>query len=81
VEKDIARLGALCDAMQLLEDDYLGGGGSRGSGRVRLENIRVEVRGGAPLGEREEIATAQNVGALRAQLGEIQKALRSKVGG
>jgi hypothetical protein len=46
-----------------------------------LENIRVEVRGGAPLGEREEIATAQNVGALRAQLGEIQKALRSKVGG
>jgi CRISPR-associated protein Csm3 len=81
VEKDIARLAALCDAMQLLEDDYLGGGGSRGSGRVGLENIRVEMRGGMPLGDREQLASPENVGALRAQLVDIQKALRSKVGG
>lgn len=81
VEKDIARLTALCEAMQLLEDDYLGGGGSRGSGRVRLEKIRVEMRGGAPLGGREQLAAADDVGALRAQLGEIQQVLRSKVGG
>jgi CRISPR-associated protein Csm3 len=49
-------LDILCDAdkelfarvvegLRLLEDDSLGGGGSRGSGRVRLSNLRLAWRG------------------------------------
>ncbi len=30
--------------LQLVEDDYLGSSGSRGSGRVRFENLRVSTR-------------------------------------
>jgi CRISPR-associated protein, Csm3 family len=32
------------EGMRLLEDDYLGGYGSRGSGKVRFENIEVILR-------------------------------------
>jgi CRISPR-associated protein Csm3 len=33
------------EALRLLEDDALGGGGSRGSGRVKLSNLRLTWRG------------------------------------
>ena len=33
------------EGLRLLEDDALGGGGSRGSGRVRLANLRLVWRG------------------------------------
>lgn len=42
---DYHRLKVVIDAMQLVEDDYLGGSGSRGSGKVRFRNIRVYARG------------------------------------
>lgn len=41
---ELKRLTTLFKAMQLLEDDYLGGLGSRGSGKIEFENIRVELR-------------------------------------
>lgn len=34
----------LVEALRLLEDDALGGGGSRGSGRVKLSNLRLTWR-------------------------------------
>jgi len=43
-EKDLLRLKKLFKAMQLLEDDYLGGSGSRGSGKIKFEKIAVECR-------------------------------------
>jgi len=30
--------------MRLLEDDYLGGYGSRGAGKIAFENLKVELR-------------------------------------
>jgi len=42
--RDIARLKTVVESLQLLEDDYLGGLGSRGSGKVRLENFKVKLR-------------------------------------
>lgn len=42
--RDIDRLKAVVNGLQLLEDDFLGGLGSRGSGKVRLANLRVSVR-------------------------------------
>ncbi len=43
-QKDLERLGVLLEAMQLVEDDYIGGLGSRGSGKVVFTNIRVSLR-------------------------------------
>ncbi|MBI3210477.1 MAG: type III-A CRISPR-associated RAMP protein Csm3 [Candidatus Solibacter usitatus] len=42
-DKELAA--TLCGGLRLLEDDSLGGGGSRGNGRVRLGDIRVAWRG------------------------------------
>jgi len=41
---DYARLKYVIDAMQLVEDDYLGGAGSRGSGKVKFTSIKVTAR-------------------------------------
>ncbi len=46
-KKDVQRLCTLVEGLQLLEDDYLGGLGSRGSGKVKLQDIIVTVRPGA----------------------------------
>lgn len=41
---DFARLKQVLDGLQLVEDDYLGGSGSRGSGKVCFKNIKVTAR-------------------------------------
>lgn len=46
LKSDLPLLGHLFTAMQLLEDDYLGGQGSRGSGKVRFEKITLVVKKG-----------------------------------
>jgi len=43
-EGDKALLARLIEGLRLLEDDSLGGGGSRGSGRVRLANLKLTWR-------------------------------------
>lgn len=44
-QKDLNRVRVIREAMQLLEDDYLGGLGSRGSGKIKFCNIKLEFRG------------------------------------
>ena len=43
-EGDIGILWRVIEAMQLLQDDYLGGLGARGSGKIEFKNIRVSCR-------------------------------------
>lgn len=43
-DDDRKKLKKVFEAMALLEDSYLGGGGSRGSGKIKFENIRVIER-------------------------------------
>lgn len=43
---DVALLGHLLTALQLVEDDYLGGQGSRGSGKVKFERLEVICKRG-----------------------------------
>jgi len=43
-EEDRDRLKLLFEGMRLLEDSYLGGGGTRGSGQVKFENINIEAK-------------------------------------
>lgn len=47
---DIARLATVIEAMQLLEDDYLGGLGSRGSGKIAFQNVTISTRNRADYG-------------------------------
>lgn len=42
--KDIVHLKLFFEGMRLLEDSYLGGGGTRGSGQVAFTNIKIEAR-------------------------------------
>src|SRR6476620_6322626 len=44
-EEDKALAARLFEGLRLLEDDALGGGGSRGSGRIRFANLRLTWRG------------------------------------
>ncbi len=43
--EDRGLVGRLVEGLRLLEDDALGGGGSRGSGRVRFANLKIVWRG------------------------------------
>lgn len=65
---DIPRLKYVLEGLQLVEDDYLGGSGSRGSGKIRLKNIKVTARSNA------DYATEQNFGDVYKTLQELLKA-------
>lgn len=43
-EGDDENISYLLDAMRLLEDNYLGGSGSRGFGQIKFENIKLTKR-------------------------------------
>lgn len=43
-EEDEENISYLLDAMKLLEDNYLGGSGSRGFGQIKFENIKLTKR-------------------------------------
>lgn len=44
-DEDKPLAAAVASALRMMEDDTLGGGGSRGNGRVRLSGVRVAWRG------------------------------------
>src|SRR4051794_12675677 len=46
-EEDAPLFARVVEGLRLLEDDALGGGGSRGSGRVRFANLKLTWRGKA----------------------------------
>jgi CRISPR-associated protein Csm3 len=43
-DDDDENISYLLDAMRLLEDNYLGGSGSRGFGQIKFENIKISKR-------------------------------------
>ncbi len=45
-EADVKRFAHVLTGLQLVEDDFLGGQGSRGTGKVRFENLKLMLRGG-----------------------------------
>jgi CRISPR-associated protein Csm3 len=71
--EDRALIGRLVESLRLLEDDSLGGGGSRGSGRVHFANLRLTWRGrdfyAAGAGE-AELAVGADSAALGARISE-----------
>ena len=68
-EEDKALAARLLEGLRLLEDDALGGGGSRGSGRVRFANLKLvwRSRGFYSSGGAEtELASAADLTAVQA---------------
>lgn len=70
-EQDIGRFAHVVEGMQLLEDDYLGGLGSRGSGKVAFTHISVSAK------SRDNYSEEQSIGDAYASLKELQEALPS----
>jgi CRISPR-associated protein Csm3 len=72
--EDAVLPGLLVQGLRLLEDDTLGGGGSRGSGRVRFADLKLTWRGRdyyASGAEEREIASGADLAGLRNKVGEI----------
>jgi CRISPR-associated protein Csm3 len=67
--EDRELLPRLVEGLRLLEDDSLGGGGSRGNGRVALSSLKLNWRGrsfyasGAP---EQELLTGSDLAAVQA---------------
>jgi CRISPR-associated protein Csm3 len=81
-EQDVDFLRVVVEGLQLLEDDYLGGQGARGSGKVSLHDIAVTARSkgdylGTPTTLGGPYAT---LGDLVAGLGTVQAGARTAFG-
>lgn len=67
------------EAMQLLEDDYLGGHGSRGSGKIAFRNLRLKLRHGAQYIEDAQPFMADDLPGLAAQKDVVLNWLKGKL--
>ena len=68
-EEDKPLFGRLVEGLRLMEDDTLGGGGSRGSGRIRFSGLRLNWRNKdfyARGGEQAELVSGVDLGGLQA---------------
>ena len=64
----------LIQGLRLLEDDALGGGGSRGNGRVSFDNLKLVWRGRdfyASGADEREVASGADLAGLRAKVEEV----------
>ncbi len=69
---DFDRLKIVVDALQLVEDDYLGGGGSRGSGKVCFGNIAISARCHEDYGRTIPYKTFSDVQQLSHSFGDLK---------
>lgn len=78
-EEDTVLPARVLEGLRLLEDDSLGGGGSRGNGRVRLADLKLSWRNRgfyASGGAEESLATAADLSGLQATVNESGFAAR-----
>lgn len=76
---DVARFGVLIDGMTFLEDDYLGGSGTRGSGKIAFADLKVRLKTADDYRNSRLIAKADTLAELLSKLDKIQAALQSAV--
>lgn len=62
---DFERLEHVLNALQLVEDDYLGGSGSRGSGKVKFSNVKITARTGKKYGTEHTFEDGQAFDAVQ----------------
>jgi CRISPR-associated protein Csm3 len=77
---DIARLVTVVEAMQLLEDDYLGGLGSRGGGKIVFQNLAISARSSTDYGKKVDWPQAvASVSDVLKQKDELLKWVRDTI--
>src|SRR5580700_7367547 len=72
--EDAVLPGLLAQGLRLLEDDALGGGGSRGNGRVSFDNLKLTWRGReyyASGADEREVASGADLAGLRTKVAEV----------
>ena len=72
-EEDAALFPRVLEGLRLLEDDSLGGGGSRGSGRVSFANLKLTWRGKnyyASGADEKEISSSPNLAGIQKAVNE-----------
>ncbi len=74
--QDIDWFATVLDGMALLEDDYLGGGGSRGSGKIEFHDLTVTLKSRARYREPHQLGTVATLPELSGALEEIQTLMR-----
>jgi CRISPR-associated protein Csm3 len=79
-DNDIQRLRILVEGLQLLDDDYLGGLGSRGSGKIRLSNIKAVLRSASDYGNARDVGAYADLAALAGGLPDLQAKVRAELG-
>ncbi|HXF69994.1 MAG TPA: type III-A CRISPR-associated RAMP protein Csm3, partial [Thermoflexus sp.] len=80
-KRDVERFRLVIEGLQLLEDDYLGGLGSRGSGKIQLREITVSVRRGDHYLEApEQIGKYKDLSDLIRDLDELLRRAKDKLG-
>ena len=76
--QDVARLEDVVQGMELLEDDYLGGSGSRGSGKVAFKSLVVRAKSREDYSKQRVLGTTYpTVAELRASLDSTMDELTS----
>ncbi|MEN3009711.1 MAG: type III-A CRISPR-associated RAMP protein Csm3, partial [Candidatus Bipolaricaulaceae bacterium] len=79
--RDVDLLGVLFQGLSLLEHDYLGGMGSRGSGKVKFENLKISLRAGRDYFTKPIlIAEVPETETLLARKDEILTKIRTHLG-
>ena len=78
-EADFDRFKSVIEALQLVEDDYLGGAGSRGSGKIRFSKLEVKGRAAEDYAELESFGTFENVQELLNAFEDLKGELMAKI--
>ncbi|MDX9992703.1 MAG: type III-A CRISPR-associated RAMP protein Csm3, partial [Anaerolineales bacterium] len=78
-QADYARLKTVIEAMQLVEDDYLGGAGSRGSGKIQFTNIEVTARNRGNYSKAEQFGKFESVQSLADDFDKLEEWLEANV--
>jgi CRISPR-associated protein Csm3 len=77
-KEDFTRFKVVVDAMQLVEDDYLGAAGSRGSGKIAYQKIKVYARASGDYAREIPLKTYETLKDLIADVDNIKAwAIRS----
>ncbi|MBI5292446.1 MAG: type III-A CRISPR-associated RAMP protein Csm3 [Chloroflexi bacterium] len=53
-ESHFDHLKTVIEGLEMLEDDYLGGGGSRGSGKIKFKNVKVSAKSSSDYGNPQD---------------------------
>jgi CRISPR-associated protein Csm3 len=76
---DYDRLKLVIDALQLVEDDYVGGSGSRGSGKVEFASLEVFARSRGDYSVKREFKTFAQVHDLAAAFGDLKAWMQTTI--